>query len=457
VAAGAGILDSRWMRLLQGHRPGLAYLAFTEAFERFSFYGTQGLLVLYMADLLGRPAAVHQVLGLAPYRQLLEGMFGRLSDSAFVSQTFGLYAGLVFLTPLPGGWIGDRLIGRRAAVMTGAVIMAGGHVMMAAEAFFLFALCLLTIGAGLLKGNIAAQVGTLYSGDDPRRTGAYNVFNMFVNIGAFVGPLICGALGEGIGWHYGFGAAGAGMIIGCTVYALGQRSMAPVASDHSRRSHGKPAWTSAEWRMVAAALLVILVQLPSAMIDGQQYNAFATWAESRLDRHLAGWTVPVGWLIAVNPLASVLLTPVVLRWWRWKRLTGREAPDTTKIAIGSAQFAFAYTLLIIAETVSARPGIAWAIAFMILAALSSLYIWPVTLSLVSRCAPDRALSSLMGIAYGSIAVANFGVGWVGQWFAAMDSRAFWLIQMLIGLFGVAAALGSRRVIRRLMSNSLPDR
>jgi len=191
-----------------GHPRGLAYIVFTEAWERFSFYGMQALLILYMATYLFLPENSGNVAAFEPFRSLFEAVFGPLSIQALASQVFGAYVGLVYFAPVLGGLIGDRLLGRTKAVLAGALFMAVGHFLMAFEASFLLALAALILGSGLLKGNLAAQVGGLYKKSDQRRDSGYSIYVFSINVGAFIAPLICGTLGEVYGWHYGFGAAG---------------------------------------------------------------------------------------------------------------------------------------------------------------------------------------------------------------------------------------------------------
>ena len=186
-----------------GHPRGLAYLAFTEAWERFSYYGMSALLVLYMVNQLLLPGHVEHVAGFATFRAMIEGAFGPLSTQALASQIFGLYSGFVYFTPVFGGWIGDR-IGQRNAVVIGALSMSGGHLAMASDRSFLLALLLLIIGSGLLKGNISAQVGSVYPPQDgERRTRGFALFSTGINFGAVAGPLLCGSLATHFGWHWG--------------------------------------------------------------------------------------------------------------------------------------------------------------------------------------------------------------------------------------------------------------
>ncbi|MEO8452444.1 MAG: oligopeptide:H+ symporter, partial [Gemmatimonadota bacterium] len=192
-----------------GHPRGLFYLAFTEAWERFSYYGMTGLLSLYMVNQLLLPGHVERIAGFTAFRAGLESIFGPLSTQALAAQTFGLYSGFVYFTPLVGGVIADRWIGQRAAVVIGALAMSAGHLAMAFDQSFLAALLLLVVGSGLLKGNITAQVGTLYPPEDEaRRSRGFVIFSMAINVGSVLGPLVCGALAQVYGWHWGFGIAG---------------------------------------------------------------------------------------------------------------------------------------------------------------------------------------------------------------------------------------------------------
>lgn len=187
---------------------GLYYLAATEAWERFSYYGMTALVVLYMVNQLLLPGHVENIAGFAGFRAALERVFGPMSTQALASQIFGLYSGFVYFTPVLGGWIADRFIGQRNAVVAGAVLMGGGYLAMAFDQSFLAALALLILGSGLLKGNISAQVRALYSVDDKaNRVRAYTIFSMGINVRAVLGPIVCGLLGQLYGWHAGFGAA----------------------------------------------------------------------------------------------------------------------------------------------------------------------------------------------------------------------------------------------------------
>src|SRR5205085_7597312 len=181
-----------------GHPRGLWFLAFIEAWERFSYYGMQSLLVLYMVKYLLLPGRIEHVAAFASFRRLYLGLDGQPLASAI----FGTYAALVYFTPIFGGFLADRLLGRRRTVLLGAFTMAAGHFLMAFEPAFLFALLCLVIGVGMFKGNIASQVGSLYKPEDLRRADAFQIFYLGINAGVILSPLIVGTLGEKVGWHY---------------------------------------------------------------------------------------------------------------------------------------------------------------------------------------------------------------------------------------------------------------
>ncbi|MEO6152870.1 MAG: oligopeptide:H+ symporter, partial [Croceibacterium sp.] len=189
-----------------GHPKGLFVLVGTEVWERFSFYGMQALLMLYMTKYLLLPEHAREVLGLAAFRGGVESVTGKLTDLAFAAQTYGLYSALLYLTPVAGAWLGDRVLGRARSVMIGCVVMATGHLAMASEPLFVVALVLLITGAGFLLGNLTALIGTLYAPADQRRTRAFGIYLIAANIGALLAPIIIGTLGEKVSWHLGFGA-----------------------------------------------------------------------------------------------------------------------------------------------------------------------------------------------------------------------------------------------------------
>src|SRR5206468_3660490 len=275
-----------------GHPRGLGYLAFTEAWERFSYYGMQSLLVLYMVNRLLHPGHIERIAGFSPFRHLLEGIYrGPLSVQALASAIFGLYTGLVYLTPIGGGLIADRVLGRTRTITIGALLMAAGHFLMAFDVTFLLALLCLLTGVGCFKGNLASQVGALYATGDNRRADAFQIYYIFINAGVIASPLIAGTLGEVYGWHYGFGAAGIGMLIGLTIYLSGRKWLPPDSPIVRKSERGAKIPLTHRDKMAIVALLALTGFISLAM--------GATMAAS------LGTKVSIGWLITFHLLNSI--------------------------------------------------------------------------------------------------------------------------------------------------------
>ena len=267
---------------LFGHPRGLAILFTTEMWERFSYYGMRALLVLYMTKYVLLPAQAGNVVGLAGFRSVLEAMFGPLDVQPLASQIYGLYTAFVYLTPIFGGLLADRLVGQRRMVVIGAALMAIGHFLMAVESLLLFALLALILGNGAFKPNISTQVGFLYPPGDDRRDRAFSIFYVGINIGAFLAPLVCGTLGEKAGWHYGFAAAGVGMLIGLSIYLYAAPLLPPDALQKAKAAPaGRAALDRDEW---AGVLAILALFVPTALFWAtyeQAGNTIALWADSQ--------------------------------------------------------------------------------------------------------------------------------------------------------------------------------
>src|SRR6185312_6357379 len=264
-----------------GHPVGLYVLFFTEMWERFSYYGMRALLVLYMTQALFlHPETAATVLGYAGIKHGLEAVFGPLSTQALSSQLYGLYTGLVYFTPFFGGILADRLIGQRRSVYIGGVLMAIGHFMMAFENMFFLALLFLILGNGFFKPNISTQVGSLYAEGDHRRDGAFTIFYMGINLGALFSPLVCGTLGQRVGWHYGFAAAGVGMMFGLLVYHFGRHTL-PVEDIRERlvETHQEEQpLSSDDWKKIIALIILCTVNVLFWGVYEQQGNTLQLWA-----------------------------------------------------------------------------------------------------------------------------------------------------------------------------------
>jgi len=442
----------------QGRHPrGVTILALTEAWERFSFYGMQALLMLYMVQALLPQRPAERVAGFAGFRATIEGLVGALPDAALASQITGLYAGLVYLTPILGGYLGDRWIGGRRMVLIGAGLMACGHFLLAFDVTFLIALALLVLGSGCLKGNIAVQVGRLYAPDDHRRDRGYLWFNFGINIGAFVGPLVCGGIGDKLGWHWGFAAAGIGMVIGMVIYAGNLRLLpSDPPRGRARPVDASSSLSREERRRLGAIIVVIMLLLTYNLPFGQTYNIFPLWISQAADlRVTSGFTLPIPWYMAADGFITVASTPLVLALWRRQAARGREPDEIGKVAVGCAMMAVG-DLLFTALAATTPPHHlfwGWGFAYFAIVSTSYLFTMPVLLALVSRATPPRLVGTMMGLAYAGLFVANVGGGWLGRYYEPLGPPGFWGLQAAIASSGLLAALVLRRPLGSTLSVS----
>ena len=419
-----------------GHPRGLLFLSFTEVWERFSFYGMQALLVLYMVDRALTPGHVEAIAGMAGFRGALEGVFGPLTVQALSSQIFGLYTGLVYFTPLIGGWIGDQVLGQRRTVILGAVLMAAGHLLMAFEVSFLIALLLLILGSGCLKGNISAQVGALYARDDPMRTSAFSLFNLAINIGGFVAPLVCGTIGELYGWHYGFGLAAVGMMVGVGVYIVGQRHLPPDTL--KPKGEVRPQLKSRDTPVLLALGAVLVIGTFYSVAYAQEFNVFNLWARTYTDLHILGFKMPVTWYPSFDGLFIVGFIPLAMRYWAWQIRRGKGTSDLTKIGWSGLMGAAGMLALVAASWIAAnggKPGIGWGVFCFAAFALGFIYNWPTTMALCSRVAPPALGGVIMGVAFMTAFISNYLSGWIGSYYEKMSAQDFWLMHAAISATG----------------------
>jgi proton-dependent oligopeptide transporter, POT family len=432
-------------RDLFGHPRGLTFLFATEMWERFSYYGMRALLVLYMTKYLLGPSHADGVIGLAGLRTVLESVSGPLGVQPFASQIYGLYTGLVYLTPLLGGLIADQVLGQRRTVIIGATLMAAGHFMMAFEPLFLLALTTLILANGAFKPNIVTQVGGLYKPSDARRDRAYSIFYVGINVGAFLAPLVCGTLGEGLGWHYGFFAAGVGMTLSLAVYLYALPALPPDEM-HKLKAAGldKKPLDRSQWRAITAlAVLFVPTTLFFATYE-QQGNTIALWADDYTDRviNLVVWhgEIPVTWFQAFNPLMIFAFTPLIVALWSRQARRGREPSTITKMALGCFGVALSYLIMVGAAWVAQGDAASWwwLLAYFVVITIGELYLSPISLSLVSKAAPARVLSSIMGLWLATSFTGNLISGWLGSFWSAMDKMSFFL--MLAGLAALAGVV-----------------
>jgi POT family proton-dependent oligopeptide transporter len=440
-----------------GHPKGLFYLAFTEAWERFSYYGMTALVVLYMVNQLLLPGHVQHIAGFSAFRAVLESFFGPLSTQALASQVFGLYSGFVYFTPLLGGMIADRWIGQRSGVVIGALSMSAGHIAMTFDQSFLLALLLLVVGSGFLKGNISAQVGALYPPEDEaRRTRGFIIFSTAINVGAVAGPLLCGLLAQVYGWHYGFGIAAIFMLLGLATYLYGYRYL-PARVE--RKKFEGTRLTAADRRVVSALVAVMIITIFQSTAFYQVFNVNPVWIQQHVALEVGGFRIPVPWFQSINSVFSILGVPLLFWIWRYQAFRRREPDELAKIGIG-AWIAAASNLILVAAIVIAGGAPVhpiWPFLYSAGLGISFLYYWPTLLALVSRAAPAKVNATLMGLAFMSLFISNTLIGWIGGFYEKMSPAEFWAMHAAIAAGGgLLVALFGRGLSRALHPAPLSD-
>jgi len=450
TVAAAGPSD----RTFLGHPRGLAYLAFTELWERFSYYGMTALLALYLGKQLLLPGHAEHVLGLGALRTLFE-FRGPMSDQAFASLIYGWYGGLVYFTPILGGWIADRLIGAKRTVTLGALLMSGGHLAMSFDTSFLIALAMLIIGSGCLKGNISAQVGTLYPAEaESLRERGFTIFSTGINIGSVLGPLATGAVAAIYGWHAGFALAAVLMLVALVIYLAGQRHL-PDPEVVRRERKQLPALTPAErrrtWALIGLIALTILPNIAYPMI----WNIGIVWVDQHVSLGTPFGTVPASWFNSVDSFASILAAAPLVALWAWQARRGTEPGGIVKVAIGSAIIGVS-ALLMAAGSMGLQDGgkvsVLWALAGFFGMGIAFMWYWPVLLALVSKAAPAKVNSTLMGGAFLSLFVGSTTMGWVGSFYDQMSPAAFWTLDAAIGFAGALLAFALHRPLSRILDD-----
>jgi len=438
-------------RTFFGEPRALGYLAFTEAWERFSYYGMTAILVLYLTQSLLLPGHVEAVAGFRQFRAGLEGVFGPMSPLALGSQIVGLYTGFVYFTPVLGGLVADRWLGHRRAVMLGAVLMSAGHLAMAFDASFLLALALLIAGCGLLKGNISTQVGELYAETDGEgRTRAFTIFSVGINVGAVTGPILVGLLAQLYGWHAGFGLAGLLMLIGLATYLAGYRLYPDDRPRRRRQRVARQPLDRDQRRAVLALAIMAGITIFQSVAYYQNSNVNLIWIDQKVDLDVLGFHVPVAWFNSIDSLVSIVAVPLMLALWRRQATRGVEPGDIDKIGIGAWIAAAANLLLVVACLFGGRTPILAPVLYDVLLGIAFLYYWPTLLALVSRTAPPSVRATLMGAVFLSLFVADFIVGWVGGLYESMSPAAFWAMHAGIAAVGGVLAFGLKRPLKSLL-------
>lgn len=466
------------MSVTATHPPGLRTLFFAEMWERFSFYGMRALLVLYLVSSL--EFAREQAL-----------------------QVYATYTGLVYLTPILGGYLADRWLGARRAVLIGGIVMALGHFTMAFPALLYPALGLLVVGNGFFKPNISTMVGGLYVKGDPRRDSGFTLFYMGINIGAFLSPFVCGTLGEVYGWHYGFAAAGVGMLFGLGVFLYGQDRLG-TAGLPPARSPGQAALRPEDWVTVgavvfacaafvfgfvsawpvlrtgwqslshlgqgSAALALALAALAAPRVLSGERPAPLTreergriaailvialfviffwmgfeqaggtmnlFAYQLTDRVVFGLEIPASWFQAVNPLLIIALAPFFAGFWMRLDRSRFTMSSVVKQGIGIVILGLGFVVLAIGHERAAlygKVGPSWLLGAYALFTVGELFLSPIGLSMVTKLAPARFVSLMMGLWFAAIATASYLAGILETLLSGTGLPLYWFL--------VATSLGA---------------
>jgi len=378
-----------------GQPRGLTILFLTEMWEKFSFFGMRALLVYYMTKRLG-------------------------FEQGKASLVYGLYAAFVYFTPIAGGWLADRWLGARRAVLVGSVVMMAGHVLMGFPDFLYPALGCIALGSGLFLPSLPGQVRGLYAESDPRLGSAYNIYFVGINLGAFMAPFVVGTLGELYGWHWGFGAAAIGMAFGLVVYRAGAGTLAP--SPPRGRVETAPLSFGGNGRLLLGVGLAVIIFRGAYEQIG---NTIALWADADVDRVAFGFEIPGSWFQAVDPLLVFLLTPVAVGWWLHQAKSGREPGPTGKMTIGALGLAASFLMLAAVSALSGgKAALGWLMLFLFLFTASELFIIPVGLGLFARLAPEGRKGITMAGWYFASFAGNLVAGGLGTFWSRMSHAAF---------------------------------
>ena len=436
---------------IKGHPKGLYVLFFSEAWERFSFYGMRALLVLYLTSALDYERA----------------------EALRIYATYGL---LVYLTPVLGGFLADRYLGARKAIIIGGVLMAVGHLAMAFDGFLFVGMGLIIAGNGFFKPNVSTIVGSLYEENDPRRDGGFTIFYMGINLGAMLAPLVCGTLGEKVDWHWGFSAATVGMILGLGVFLWGQRYLGAAGFPPTVEATAETRLGGNDWRDIAlhigVAIGVVLAvvygwpHVGSAMdvigwqirlafgaaavgwvlwkvlssADGREefqrlvviliicvmviffwtgfeqaggtMNLFAK-EQTDLTIPFTSWELPASVLQAINPFFIICLAIPFAKLWAWNDKSRSGLSTPAKMGVGMILLGLGFIIMYFGQSVAdsyGKAGMGWLISVYLLHTMGELCLSPIGLSLVTKLSPPRTVSLVMGIWFAATALSEYLAG-----------------------------------------------
>lgn len=403
----------------QGHPKGLYLLFCVEIWERFSYYGMRALIVLYMVQNL-------------------------MYSTQKAGNIYGLYTGLVYLTPLIGGYLADRYFGQRKCISTGAILMICGLLLLAfgPKSLFLVSLCLMIIANGFFKSNISSLLGLLYENNEDKKDSAYTIFYMGINLGAFFSPLVCGTLAVKYGYEYGFASAGIGMLVGLIFYKLlenkllGEYGLNPVGVNKSVDENNATEQNLDQQSSRLGALLVLMLfTVPFWVCFEQAGSSLTLFAQYMTDRSFFDWEIPTGYFQSLNPLFIILLAPVMSVLWSSLRNKSKEPSSVYKFAIALFLIAVSFIVLAFAGFLSASGKVSplWLVVGYFIMTVAELCLSPIGLSLVSKLAPKKFLSLIMGCWFLTSFLGNLIAGMVGGKYDALSPMQLFGMLAIISL------------------------
>lgn len=400
-----------------GHPRGLTVLFLTEMWEMFSFFGMRAILVYYMTKHLDM-------------------------DQEYASLVYGAYAAFVYFTPVFGGMIADRWLGKTRAVVIGGSLMALGHFMMSFEPAFYPALCMIALGNGLFLPSLASQIEGLYREGDTRSKSAYNIYYVGINLGGFLAPLVCGTLGEAYGWHWGFAAAGFGMLLSLVIYLGGRRYLPPEPGRSGDVRVVRPPLDRAARERFALLIGIAAIVVVFRGAYEQNGNTIALWADTGIDRQLGTWVIPMTWFQSINSLAVFAFTPLLVA--RWARLARRgiETPLLARMAFGAFIVAASYVALAVvagwSEAHGTRASWVWLFVWFVVFTIGELYILPTGLALFGRMAPEGFRATSIATWFFAGFFGNLLAGGLGTLWSLLDHG--WFFALIGAVAGVSALL-----------------
>jgi len=414
---------------LWGHPKGLYILFFTEMWERFSYYGMRAILILYLTA------------------KTTDANAGLGWDKISALELYGWYTMMVYVMSVPGGLLADRLLGQKKAVMLGGFLLCIGHLILAFDEVWAFytGIVFIILGVGALKPNISTMVGGLYKTGDAKRDTAFTIFYIGINIGAFSAPLLVGYLGEVVNWHYGFGLAGIGMLIGQMVYIWGQKylkdvgNFVPVVRD--KKTNEKVKLTAIEKdRMIVLILSFIIVMVFWGAYE-QAGGLMNLFARDKIDRVMWGFTVPTSFLQALHAFYVILFgVPIAYFWTQWRK-KGKESSSLFKMGVGTIITGVGFLLLAKAAhdaslLTDGKASIYWLYGAYLLHVVGELSISPVALSFITKLAPIKYASIMMGVYFMVTGLGNKLAGILGE--AAQTQGE---LTIFLSVFGFCAVFG----------------